>query len=370
MKKILSIVSALSLLIFISCGDDESGSSITSVNFGFSGSSGSVAESGGEQGVIVSFDGGAPVASTFNVTLGGTATYGADYTTTPDGSSGSFIMNVSAGATERMITILPVDNSDEDGDRTVIFTLTSGGEGLNIGSSSTFTVTITDDDGGSTQPNDISVVASKFYHTDAITVSFDNEWVTITSSNLPDHLSMYYEEGHPLHADYDEPDNPDFFQNPNFIETKNYVFKIPRYPAEATNKEATPFGPMGVAVNSVAFFNQNAAPGDDIEEELNTFDQYEGHPTGDGIYHYHIEPVWLTQELGADAFLGFLLDGFPVYGPLEDGATITNSDLDNYHGHSHATEEFPEGIYHYHITSDLPWINGDGFYGTAGTLTQ
>ena len=37
-------------------------------------------------------------------------------------------------------------------------------------------------------------------------------------------------------------------------------------------------GPMGIAVNSVAIFNQMAAPGDDILEELNTFDQYEGHP--------------------------------------------------------------------------------------------
>ena len=150
---------------------------------------------------------------------------------------------------------------------------------------------------------------------------------------------------------------------------ENYVFKIPRYPSEAADKESTPMGPMGVAINSIVFFNQEAAPGDDILEELNTFDQYEGHPAGDA-YHYHIEPIWLTENKGSDAFLGFLLDGFPVYGPMENGKTITNDDLDDYHGHTSATADFPDGIYHYHITEDLPWINGDGFYGEAGTITQ
>jgi hypothetical protein len=159
-------------------------------------------------------------------------------------------------------------------------------------------------------------------------------------------------------------------QNPNNIETQNFVFTMPRFPEEATNKEATDFGPMGVSVNSVVFYNQNAAPGDDILEELNTFDQYEGHPQNSGQYHYHLEPTWLTETLGDDAFLGLLLDGFPVYGPVENGVRLTNDDLDDYHGHTSATTEFPNGIYHYHITDDLPWINGDGYYGTAGTLTQ
>ena len=58
------------------------------------------------------------------------------------------------------------------------------------------------------------------------------------------------------------------------------------------------------------------------------------------------------------------------YGPVEDGTKITNDDLDEYHGHTSATAEFPSGIYHYHITDDLPWINGGEFYGTAGTKTN
>lgn len=217
---------------------------------------------------------------------------------------------------------------------------------------------------------DISILAEKFYHNSALVVTVKEDVIVIESTNEPDHKSMYYNENNALYEGYEEPDNPDFKKNPNRIETQDFVYTIPRYPAEATTKETTPFGPMGVSVNSVAFFNQNAGPGDDILEELNTFDQYEGHPAQGGDYHYHIEPIWLTQELGDDALLGLLLDGFPVYGPKENGKTLTNDDLDDYHGHVSATAEFPDGIYHYHVTDDLPWINGDGFYGTPGTITQ
>lgn len=231
-----------------------------------------------------------------------------------------------------------------------------------------------DDNGnGDTETDpDISVLADKFYHTSAVTFSFDDTWVTITAKDLPDHKSMYYDEQDDLYEAYDEPNNPDFKKNPNTIGEQNLVYRIPRFPAEASTHESTPMGSMGVTINSVSIFNQEAAPGDDILEELNTFDQYEGHPAGTQ-YHYHIEPVWLTQEReGADneAFVGLLLDGFPVYGTHEDGVKLTNDDLDDYHGHFGVTEDFPDGIYHYHITDDLPWINGDGFYGTPGTVSQ
>lgn len=232
-----------------------------------------------------------------------------------------------------------------------------------------------EDDNGNgdteTEP-DISVLADKFYHTSAVTFTFDDTWVTITAKDLPDHKSMYYDEQDDLYEAYDEPNNPDFKKNPNTIGEQNLVYRIPRFPAEASTHESTPMGSMGVTINSVSIFNQEAAPGDDILEELNTFDQYEGHPAGTQ-YHYHIEPVWLTQEReGADneAFVGLLLDGFPVYGTHEDGVKLTNDDLDDYHGHFGVTEDFPDGIYHYHITDDLPWINGDGFYGTPGTVSQ
>ena len=116
-----------------------------------------------------------------------------------------------------------------------------------------------------------------------------------------------------------------------------------------------------------------------LTREINSFDNYNGHPAplspgaengSGGRYHYHMEPFWLTTNAGKDALLGFLLDGFPVYGPEENGKTISTSDLDAYHGHSHSTKDFSEGIYHYHTTADTPYINGSGYYGTPGTVSN
>jgi hypothetical protein len=218
-----------------------------------------------------------------------------------------------------------------------------------------------------TDAPDISTVAESLYSFNS-TVTIGTDTITITAVGVPDHGSPYFSPSDSRwvawDGDYDASN-----QNPNLIATQDYTFVIPRYPTEASSKEATPYGPMGVASNSVAFYNQNAAPGDDLSAEILTFDQYYGHPTNTSSYHYHIEPLYLTSS-NAESLLGFLLDGFPVYGPEENGEAVTDSDLDDYHGHTSATEEFPDEIYHYHITDDYPYINGDGFYGTAGTISQ
>jgi len=131
---------------------------------------------------------------------------------------------------------------------------------------------------------------------------------------------------------------------------------------------ATPLGPIGLAFNGVPFFNQYNGQIRPLTMEIDSFDQYNGHPTPTNAYHYHVEPVSLTRAKGTSALLGFLLDGFPVYGPMESGKRITNADLDALHGHTSVTADYPSGIYHYHVTDADPYINGAGFYGTAGTL--
>lgn len=213
----------------------------------------------------------------------------------------------------------------------------------------------------------IEVIKDKFYN--GVDVSVDGDFLVIKTTNVPDHKSPYFTSGDANYTEYDG-NNPDYIRNPNNIEEQDITFRVPLYPSEADNKEATPMGPMGVSINGVVFFNQYAAPGDDLQQEINTFDQYNGHPQQQGSYHYHLEPTYLTQLRGKGAFLGVLADGFPVYGPEENGEKVAESDLDAYHGHSHATPDFPDGIYHYHITDTDPYINGDGFYGTAGTISQ
>ena len=53
-------------------------------------------------------------------------------------------------------------------------------------------------------------------------------------------------------------------------------------------------------------------------------------------------------------FIGLLLDGFAVYGPQGEGGSAPE-DLDECSGHTGPTPEFPNGVYHYHLTESAPY---------------
>lgn len=202
-----------------------------------------------------------------------------------------------------------------------------------------------------------------------VTISVEGNYVVLKSNGVPDHKSPYFAASDSRYEAYNG-SNTAYAKNPNSIITQNLTFKIPLNPASAATKQATALGPIGISLNGVPLYNQYAGPNQPLTNEINSFDQYNGHPQQSGQYHYHVEPLFLTSSKGRGALLGFLLDGYPVYGPLENGALVLNSGLDAYHGHAHATAEYPNGIYHYHITADAPYINGNGYYGTPGTVTQ
>ena len=217
---------------------------------------------------------------------------------------------------------------------------------------------------------DITAILSKFEGT-GLVVATNGNTVTFTTQNLPNHKSPYWPTNNALYEAYNG-SNSAFQLNPNRISTQNISITVPIHPSEAKNKQATSLGPIGISVNGVVFYNQYAGPNNrPLTNEINSFDQFLGHPQNSGQYHYHVEPIYLTSQFGSAAFLGLLADGFPVYGPVENGSTITNSDLDVYHGHTSATVDFPNGIYHYHITPNQdPYINGSAFFGTPGTISN
>ncbi|MGY3793038.1 YHYH protein [Aquimarina sp. 433] len=217
---------------------------------------------------------------------------------------------------------------------------------------------------------DISSIVSMFDNIDGVSYVIEDDFIEFTTNGVPNHTSPYWGESHPMYETYNGT-NPDFNLNPNLIGSQNIVFRIPRRPEEAEVKEATRLGPIGISVNGVVFFNQYAGPDNQpLTDEINSFDQFAGHPTGGSLYHYHIEPLFLTNTLGRSSFLGLLADGFPVYGPEENNVMVTSDDLDEYHGHTHTTTDFPDEIYHYHITLDDPYINGNGYFGTPGNISQ
>lgn len=212
----------------------------------------------------------------------------------------------------------------------------------------------------------------------ATSITSDGTYITIKSTGVPDHKSAYWATSNALYEVFTPSTaSPSFtggvfIRAPNNITAGTLTFKIPLKPMVASTHAPTPMGAMGVALNGVSIFNQYAAGGAALTGEVNGFDQGWGHPQATGMYHYHVEPYYLTTvKAGATKWglIGFLLDGFPVYGPKEENNTAPTS-LDVYHGHTHATADYPSGMYHYHISLTAPYINGDGFYGTPGTVSQ
>lgn len=202
----------------------------------------------------------------------------------------------------------------------------------------------------------------EYFHEDVVIYEDGDDYV-IESPGLPNHNSPYWGSGHAM---YSEP-HSGMVVNPNIIETQDLVFRIPKNPTVNAQETETELGPIGVAINGVAFFNAYAGKDRStgewlgVEDEIPTFDEYQGHPAQGGLYHYHLEPIYLTLD-DDSKFLGFLKDGFPVYGKVEqDGSTPAN--LDVCHGHEHATTEYPQGTYHYHMSESFPYLH-DCFRGS------
>jgi hypothetical protein len=241
-----------------------------------------------------------------------------------------------------------------------------------------------------TTTNNFSRLYAKMYNL----VSFDSSSTTtvkIKITDVPDHKSPFFGVGNAKYEAYNG-DNPSFstyinlngmIGNPTLL-SQNLTYTIPRNPVKTSSNTSTTGGPIGVSRNGVAFFNQYNGVGALLDDlEINNADQYLGHPTptmAGAQYHYHYEPKFLTATFGNSSFMGFLLDGFPVYGPYENNVKITTSMLDSYNGHVSATEDYPnDKIYHYHVISAsssvsaslklaAPWINGGKYYGTKGTV--
>ena len=279
---------------------------------------------------------------------------------------------VSTGVTGLSATLMPGTLATGTGNLSYALTGTPSAVGTaNFaisfgGQSCTLSLTVNSAGGGPTLP----AVYNKIYG--ATSITFDGTWVTIKFNALPDHKSIYYPTTNPLYENFSGTtfSGVTFVKNPNTIATQNITLKIPVNPVVAATHAATPGGVIGVALNGIPLFNQYAAGGSPLTNEITSFDQWWGHPQMSGMYHYHVEPKYLTTvKATSSSLMGFLLDGFPVYGPKETNGSDPTG-LDVYHGHTHVTVDYPAGMYHYHFTTAAPYLNGNGFYGTAGTVTQ
>jgi hypothetical protein len=204
--------------------------------------------------------------------------------------------------------------------------------------------------------------------------------------------------------------------NPNIISAQIYNFQIPTHPEVAPRARDARGAWFGVALNGVPFepgtgefwngqrdWNYEAKSG-----FINLgLDRNNAHVQPTGAYHYHGLPTGLVDRLGGDAnkmlLVGYAADGFPIYtshghsaandatsalkkmrssyrlkkgersggpGGKYDGKftadyeyLAASGDLDECNGRFGVTPEYPQGIYHYYITEEFPYI-GRSWHGT------
>lgn len=217
-----------------------------------------------------------------------------------------------------------------------------------------------------------SIVQSKF--TSAVTISTggsgNSSSITLKSNGLPDHKTPYWGLGNTLYEAF--PSGHQANVNTEMI-AQNYSMTIPTNPDEASSKEATSLGEIGMALNGVPIFNDREGGNVSLDAmTLTTFDYSGAHPAPQKNYHYHTTGKYTSVD---DAkLIGFLRDGFPIYGRKD--TTGVYPTLDAYGGHFGPTQDFPNGIYHYHA-SNVNYLNSGyyilksgSYYGNKGTFTN
>jgi hypothetical protein len=176
-----------------------------------------------------------------------------------------------------------------------------------------------------------------------VKVTINGDFLEIESDGIPNHQTATYPNEH----------------NPNSILRQNYHFRIPLQPKFAEQTTKLPFGPIGVAVNGIPFYNPYNAEGRDavFGPSAEVFDSCCGHPDPRGRYHYHKYPVCINSPFRDPSgkhspLIGWSFDGFAICGPNgEDGSPP--KDLDKCNGHIDKVRG-----YHYHVTNDFPYILG------------
>lgn len=187
---------------------------------------------------------------------------------------------------------------------------------------------------------------------DNVTVEVDGDTFSFSSDGLPDHDVL---EAYGLSDD-----------TTTGVNESPVEFSVPLCPTVADEPTDTGLGAIGFAISGAVFFNPYEGDGSSVALDNNFdvdgapfIDSCNGHPLPDGsTYHYHGVPYCITDMIDTDGehskMLGFLLDGFPIYGPKGEGGEVP-TDLDACNAHFGPTPEFPDGVTHYHLSETAPY---------------
>ena len=179
------------------------------------------------------------------------------------------------------------------------------------------------------------------------TINDDNRQININNMPVDGNIGDWPMTNYPTLTEID--------QNPGIPASQSSSFSYSANPSEATSATCVSLGAIGVTKNGVVIFNASDARGDDaVAREI--VDIFGGHPAMSN-YHYHFIPERLDSEYledGHSGIVGYINDGFPIYGYKGvGGVEMSNDDLDLCHGHKHGTLG-----YHYHATIEYPYTVG------------
>ncbi len=135
----------VALVLFWSCSDDEDSNILTRISFTKDSGTLSEASSDGFEVEVALFE-NVTAGVTFDVEISGPGVYGTDYTTTPDGSSGSFSVTIPMGSNIGSFTVNSIDNTNFNDDLDITFTLANAPEGFILGTDVEFQLTLEDDE--------------------------------------------------------------------------------------------------------------------------------------------------------------------------------------------------------------------------------
>jgi hypothetical protein len=193
----------------------------------------------------------------------------------------------------------------------------------------------------------------------SFTVSLQGDQRVLTGNDLPDHPTGNF----PISS---SDDAYTYDRNPNSIKQQSLTLALPANPTAAARPNCIG-GEVGIMLSGVVLFSAfdaeaNDAPAHEVQ------DACDGHPQVSGFYHYHnLSDCIEDNATGHSTLMGYAFDGYGIYGYYgEDGSELTNEDLDECHGHTHAIEWDGQIVemYHYHATHAFPYVVGC-FHGTA-----
>lgn len=231
-----------------------------------------------------------------------------------------------------------------------------------------------DDTDDSSIESSTPIAAFDEFNTDAVTISFNGDEITLTSNGLPNHTSPYWATTELLYIDPIVASH----LTPGGIGSRSVTVTVPSSPTLASSSTATGLGPIGISVTGAPIFNDSEGPNRPLEEEIAESFDYAGGHIGPSGYHYHVESSDVAENTvlshDDEKLVGIMSDGFLIYGRKCNSIGDHPTDLDVSGGHSSSTQHSDnEEFYHYHIINEyylgaLIVLFGGDLQGTPSTI--